>query len=147
MRKINTKEEALELANKIADYANSEEFAPFSVETDFKQTRTTKQNRYYFGVVVKMQYEYFANDLVKFMEWLFKVLQHSLTTELIHEVNKIIYNASKSSTRLQVDEFINNFVNPIREDMLHLCGIDIPLPEDEELRRIWQETLESNKGR
>lgn len=145
MKKVNTKEEAIELANKMADYANSEEFKPFSVETDFKQTRTTKQNRYYFGVVVKKQHDYFGEDLVKFMEWLFKVLQHQLTPELIHEVNKIIYNSGKSSTRLKIDDFINNFATPIREDMLHLCGLDIPLPEDAELRRVWQETVESNK--
>jgi hypothetical protein len=138
---IKTPEEAIALANKIAGFAINPEFKSFDVDILMEEKRSNPQNRYYWGVVIEKQYNHFAGDLVSFMGWMFKALRFKLTRDLVHEVNKIIYNSGKSTTKLKMDIFIENFANPIREDMLHHAGIDIPLPEDAGLLESYNEYL------
>ena len=133
MAKIDTKEKAIELANKIAKYAISDDFKPFTFESDFKKPSSDSQREYYWAVIVKMQYDYFKNDILKFCEFVFKVARQSLSEELIHTLNKFLYNGGKSTEKLKTDTR-EAYHLAIREDMLHLCKLDIPEPTTSEVK-------------
>jgi len=65
-RQIKNRDEAIELANKIAKYAINDNFKPFLFISDFEETRTTAQNKYYWAGVVTVQYDHFKGDLMPF---------------------------------------------------------------------------------
>jgi hypothetical protein len=129
MAKVETPEKAIELANKIAKYAVSKDFKPFSFESDFKKPSSDRQREYYWAVIIKMQYAFFKNNILKFCEFVFKVSRQSLSQELIHTINKILYNNGKSTEKLKSDTR-EAYHLAIREDMLHFCELDIPLPNE-----------------
>lgn len=143
MAKITTKEEAFVLADKIAKYARGNDFKSFSFEADFERKRSNPQNKYYWGVVIEAQFKYFSGNLVKLLGWLFKALSVRITRELIHEINKIVYNNGKSTAKLKIGEYMENFIIPLREDMLHECQFDIPPPEDRQLEEAYKHYLKT----
>ena len=131
MTLINTPDECLDLANKIAKYAIATPFKPFEFKAEFDKTRSSDQNRYYFGVVVDSQVKHFKNDPFMFVKWLMEIAKSGIITpDLIHELNKILYNGNKSTTKLSTRNFIDVFCNAIREDMLHYGELHIDLPPD-----------------
>ena len=132
MTLINTPEECLVLANKIAKYAIATPFKPFEFKAEFDKTRSDEQNRYYWGGVVGAQAKHFKANPFLFVQWLVQLAKSGIITpELIHELNKILYNGNKSTTKLSTRNFIDVFCNKIREDMLHYGELHIDLPPEQ----------------
>lgn len=141
MAKIETREKAIELANKIAKYAISKDFKPFSFESDFKKPSSDKQRKYYWDVIIGEQYKYFSGNLLKFVEFVFKVVGCGLSRELIHTLNKFLYNGGRSTEKLKTDTR-EAYHLAIREDMLHQCGLDIPEPINELTKEVKDDKLD-----
>jgi hypothetical protein len=125
---IKNKDEAMEFCNKLLNYASSKDFKPFSVDADFGKGASDSQREYYWAVIVEEQFNYFKNDILKFIEWLFLIVRGGLLDkDLIHQFNKILYNRGKSSERLTTD-MREKYHAKIREDMLLRLGVNIPEP-------------------
>lgn len=129
MTKIETPEKAIELANKIAKYAISKDFKPFTFDSDFKKPSSDNQREYYWAVIVEHQFNYFKNDILKFCEFVFKVVRSGLSKELIHTMNKFLYNGGRSTEKLKSDTR-EAYHLAIRDDMFHQCGLLIPVPNE-----------------
>lgn len=139
--KITTKLDCQNLGQKLINYSMTDKFKPFEVAYVDKK-RTLPQNKYYWGQVVDVQYQYFKNKPFKFIELLFKHLNNEgITRDFIHEVNKVLYNKGKSTTGLSVDSFFEKFLFSLRDDFMHYCGKEIPLPEDKGLMEYYENLI------
>lgn len=127
---IKDKDSAMEFCNKLMAYVNSDNFVPFNVEADFGKGSSDPQRKYYWSVIIETQYQYFKNDVLRFTTWLYKALRAgALDRQLIHEVNKLLYNNGRSSERLVTDKR-EEYHDKITSDMYHICEVNTPKPNE-----------------
>jgi hypothetical protein len=125
---IKDKAEADKFCNDMYGYILSKKFKPFAIEAEFGEFSTESQREYYWAVIVEEQYNYFKNDILKFVEWIFKIVRGGLLDkDLIHQINKVLYNRNKSTETLPTGKR-EEYHRKIREDMLHHCQLNIPEP-------------------
>ena len=146
MTTINSPEECLAYANYLGGLAIAPVFTPFTIKTNIDNTRTLAQNRYYWGVVVASQVKHFTKHLGHYQKYVLRAIAVAdPDRNLTHAANRVLHNGGASSTELNTFDFLEKFANPIREDMLHNCGVDIPLPEDGELLAAFEHYKQAEK--
>jgi len=105
---------------------------PFSVELSSTiKRRTVEQNSYYWGVIVQKQLEYYESNMEDMIRDVLYGLKFALTTEFVHELNKIIYFNGRSTREKDTVEF-SKICDQIREHFLHDFKFLIEGPNEQE---------------
>jgi len=103
---------------------------------DERPPMTHQQRKYYFGVVVESQEEFYSKreNWGAGVKYLLKAIgvgdDLQLTKQVLHWANKRVYNKAKSISKesdTKTEEMIE-MADGIREDMFHDHNIDIPPP-------------------
>jgi hypothetical protein len=129
---INNKEDAFDFANKLLAFVgNPEKFQPITIEASFGKQRSNKQNKYYWLVLADYVAPYFAANPVRLVQFILnKVMQFSITPDFVHEMFKIAYLNSNSTTSNNTKK-MSDYTEQIRHDFYHDYQITIPEPREE----------------
>lgn len=125
---INNKEDAFDFANKMLAFVAGEKFSPITIDASFGKQRSNKQNKYYWLVLADYVAPYFAANPVKLVQFILnKVMQYSITPDFVHEMFKIAYLNSQSTTENNTKK-MSDYTDLIRHDFFHDYQITIPEP-------------------
>lgn len=133
-RQINNKAEAMAFCNDLigkfmpSATMRAEDIKPIVIKYSYRKQRSLNQNAWYFLWITDYIVPFWVENplsLVKFM--LDKVLKFQITTELVHELFKIVYNNGISTTKHDTKSMAE-YCDKIRHDFLHDYQLHIPEP-------------------
>jgi hypothetical protein len=93
-----------------------------------KDQRTIQQNRYYRGAFLGAILAWYKDNMVEFFKDCFIFFKAELTTEFLHEIFKFFFLKGQSTTKLDKEDFMEDYIKDIREFYFHNHGLDIPDP-------------------
>lgn len=96
--------------------------------------RSSKQNKYYWSVVIGKALGYYKENVRALIEDVLKALKFNVTRSFVHELFKMRFNGGRSTAKLDTKE-MTEYWDKIREDFLDK-GVDIPPPNEPEIEEL-----------
>lgn len=97
-------------------------------------TRSNKQNKYYWGVVIQKALEYYEEKPADLLRDLVSATDAEITSKFAHELFKMMFNFKGSTTKLNTKEMME-YQDSIRELFFHR-GFDIPPPNQPPIKEL-----------
>lgn len=128
--KITNKVDAFDFISRLHNYVNKPNFEEITIKVITKKSsRSNKQNRYYWGVIIGTATEFYLKNIRALIIDLMEAMRFEITPDFIHELFKLMFNKGQSTIKLKTDEMMQ-YQDNIRHHFWHKYKIDIPPPNE-----------------
>lgn len=112
---------------------------PITIEYGYSgknKARTSKQNRYYWGVLIEEAIKLFEADKMLILGFITEAMKlNNISPELVHCIIKMQF--AKYTTTNETTATFQEFLQEVRDYFYHTYGLDIPEP-NQDLLTNWR---------